>query len=110
MPQRQADRHRGPEHGHGHARRETDRRDDGRDSGQAGPVERVLHPIVDPKAEKKTTPLAKGLPAGPGGACGQLSSPRPDAVDWAAKGEKVILVREETNPEDVEGMRRPRAS
>ena len=46
--------------------------------------------------------LAKGLPAGPGGATGKAVFTAQDAVDWAAKGEKVVLVREETNPEDVE--------
>jgi pyruvate,orthophosphate dikinase len=50
-------------------------------------------------------PLVKGLPAGPGGATGQIVFSAPDAVDWVKQGKKVILVREETNPEDVEGMR-----
>ncbi len=49
--------------------------------------------------------MAKGLPAGPGGATGQIVFSANDAVEWAKQGKKVILVREETNPEDVEGMR-----
>jgi len=68
-------------------------------------LDELLHPIVDPDVEKSTTLLAKGLPAGPGGATGKAVFTAQDAVDWAAKGEKVVLVREETNPEDVEGMR-----
>ena len=68
-------------------------------------LDELLHPIVDPKVEAKTTPLAKGLPAGPGGACGQIVFTASDAVKWTKDGKTVILVREETNPEDVEGMR-----
>lgn len=68
-------------------------------------LDELLHPIVDPDVEKNTTLLAKGLPAGPGGATGKAVFTAQDAVDWAAKGETVVLVREETNPEDVEGMR-----
>ena len=68
-------------------------------------LDELLHPIVDPDVEKITPILAKGLPAGPGGATGKAVFTAQDAVDWAAKGEKVVLVREETNPEDVEGMR-----
>jgi len=68
-------------------------------------LDELLHPIVDPEAEKGAKVLAKGLPAGPGGACGQIVFTAADAVEWAKQGRKVILVREETNPEDVEGMR-----
>lgn len=68
-------------------------------------LDELLHPIVDPSAEKNLTPLAKGLPAGPGGACGAIVFTAKDAVEEAKKGKQVILVREETNPEDVEGMR-----
>ena len=68
-------------------------------------LDELLHPIVNPEAEKSTKILAKGLPAGPGGATGKAVFTAQDAVNWAAKGEKVVLVREETNPEDVEGMR-----
>jgi pyruvate,orthophosphate dikinase len=68
-------------------------------------LDELLHPLVDPAAEKAATPLAKGLPAGPGGARGQVVFTASDAVAWAKLGRKVILVREETNPEDVEGMR-----
>ena len=68
-------------------------------------LDELLHPILDPASEKKATVIAKGLPAGPGGSVGQIVFTAEDAVEWAAAGKKVILVREETNPEDVEGMR-----
>jgi len=68
-------------------------------------LDELLHPIIDPKEEAKLKPLAKGLPAGPGGASAQIVFNSVDAVAWAKKGRKVILVREETNPEDIEGMR-----
>lgn len=65
----------------------------------------LLHPIIDPAAELKVKPFAKGLPAGPGGASGQIVFTSQQAVEWEKKGKRVILVREETNPEDIEGMR-----
>ena len=68
-------------------------------------LDELLHPIVDPNSEKKATPIVKGLPAGPGAAVGKIVFTAEDAVAWTRKGEKVILVRKETNPEDVEGMR-----
>jgi len=68
-------------------------------------LDELLHPVVDPAEEKKNEPVAKGLPAGPGGAAGQIVFTAADAVQWAKQGKKTILVREETNPEDVEGMR-----
>ncbi|MDD5518594.1 MAG: pyruvate, phosphate dikinase [Candidatus Omnitrophica bacterium] len=68
-------------------------------------LDELLHPIIDPKAEGLNKPLVKGLPAGPGGACGQIVFNAKDAVEWKLQGKKVILLREETNPEDVEGMR-----
>ncbi len=68
-------------------------------------LDELLHPLVDPAAEAATTILAKGLPAGPGGARGQISMTSEGAVAAAAAGNSVILVRDETNPEDVEGMR-----
>ena len=68
-------------------------------------LDELLHPIVDPAAEKKAEPFVSGLPAGPGGAHGQIVFTSADAVAWAKQGKQVILVREETNPEDVEGMR-----
>lgn len=68
-------------------------------------LDELLHPIVDPAAEKKAKAIAKGLPAGPGGASGQIVFTADEAVEWAKKGKVVILVREETNPEDVAGMR-----
>jgi pyruvate, orthophosphate dikinase len=68
-------------------------------------LDELLHPICDPSAEKKVSPIVKGLPAGPGAAVGKVVFTAEDAVAWFRKGIKVILVREETNPEDVEGMR-----
>ncbi len=65
----------------------------------------LLHPVVDPEEEKTAFVVAEGLPAGPGGAFGQIVFTAEDAVLWARKNKKVILVREETNPEDIEGMR-----
>jgi pyruvate,orthophosphate dikinase len=72
-------------------------------------LDELLHPIIDPKAEKDYTPIGKGLPAGPGGANGMIVFSAEDAVEWAKQGKKVIIVREETNPEDVEGMRAAQA-
>ncbi len=69
----------------------------------------LLLPMLDPEVEKITKPLAKGLPAGPGGAKGRVVFSSNDAVEWAHKGEKVILVREETSPEDVDGMHKSQA-
>ncbi len=69
----------------------------------------LLLPMLDPKAELVTKPIAKGLPAGPGGAKGRVVFSSNDAVEWAHKGEKVILVREETSPEDVDGMHKSQA-
>jgi pyruvate,orthophosphate dikinase len=68
-------------------------------------LDELLHPICDPSAENKVKPAVKGLPAGPGAAVGKVVFTAEDAVVWFRKGEKVILLREETNPEDVEGMR-----
>ena len=65
----------------------------------------LLLPVLDPKDEKKATLITKGLPAGPGGAVGQIVFTSEKAVALRAKGVSTILVREETNPEDVEGMR-----
>lgn len=65
----------------------------------------LLYPILDPEEEKKKTPIAQGLPAGPGGSVGQIVFTQEDAVEWANQGKNVILVREETSPEDIEGMR-----
>lgn len=69
----------------------------------------LLLPMLDPAAEKSAKLIAKGLPAGPGGAKGRVVFTSEDAVAWAAKGEKVILVREETSPEDVDGMHKAQA-
>ncbi|MGE5299936.1 MAG: pyruvate, phosphate dikinase [Acidobacteriota bacterium] len=67
-------------------------------------LDELLHPSVDPSAEKKAVELAKGLPAGPGGALGKVVFTADDAEEWAKRGEMVILVRNETSPEDVHGM------
>jgi pyruvate,orthophosphate dikinase len=69
----------------------------------------LLLPMLDPKAELATRPIAKGLPAGPGGAKGRVVFTSEEAVAWAGRGEKVILVREETSPEDVDGMHKAQA-
>ena len=60
--------------------------------------------MLDAESEKKSELLAKGLPAGPGGATGRIVFSADDAEEWHKKGEKVILVRDETSPEDVHGM------
>ncbi|NOX87664.1 MAG: pyruvate, phosphate dikinase [Calditrichaeota bacterium] len=65
-------------------------------------LDQLLHPTFDPKAEKKV--IAKGLPASPGAATGRIVFHAEDAEEWADKGEKVILVRIETSPEDIGGM------
>ena len=69
----------------------------------------LLHPVVDPEHEKTSIKIAEGLPAGPGGAVGQIVFTSEDAVKWAKTDKDVILVREETNPEDIEGMRAAKA-
>ncbi|MDB5278018.1 MAG: pyruvate, phosphate dikinase [Ferruginibacter sp.] len=69
----------------------------------------LLLPMLDPEVQKVTKPVAKGLPAGPGGAKGRVVFSSADAVEWAGRGEKVILVREETSPEDVDGMHKAQA-
>ena len=68
-------------------------------------LDELLHPMLDPKAEKRASALAKGLPAGPGGGVGQIVFTADDAESWAKQGKQVILVRDETSPEDVHGMR-----
>ena len=67
-------------------------------------LDELLHPICNPDAEKKVKTVVKGLPAGPGAAVGKVVFTAEDAVAWFRKGEKVILLREETNPEDVEAV------
>ena len=67
-------------------------------------LDEVLHPILDPASEKKAPVLAQGLPASPGGAVGQIVFTSEDAIEYMKKGKKCILVREETSPEDIDGM------
>jgi len=67
-------------------------------------LDELLHPMIDPESEKTANVLAKGLPAGPGGAKGRLTFTADDAESWHQNGEEVILIREETSPEDVHGM------
>ena len=67
-------------------------------------LDTLLHPQFDAKALKAATPIGKGLGASPGAACGKIVFTAEDAVEWAAKGEKVVLVRLETSPEDITGM------
>lgn len=76
---------------------------------QPSQLDELLHPIIDPAAEATAKIFTKGLPAGPGGASGQVVFTSADAVAWAKEGKRVILVREETNPEDIEGMRAAQA-
>ena len=68
-------------------------------------LDALLHPTFDPKALKAATPIGKALPASPGAACGKIVFTAEDAKAWAEKGEKVVLVRLETSPEDIEGMK-----
>ena len=65
----------------------------------------LLHPQFDPAALKAAPPVGKALPASPGAACGKIVYSAEDAKEWAARGEKVVLVRLETSPEDIEGMK-----
>ena len=67
-------------------------------------LDELLHPMLDSEAEKNAPLLGKGLPAGPGGASGRIVFTADDAEQWHKNGEKVILIREETSPEDVHGM------
>ncbi len=67
-------------------------------------IDQLLHPRFDEKAEKEALCLAKGLPASPGAASGKIYFTAADAVDASEQGEKTILVREETSPEDLAGM------
>ncbi|MBI1193971.1 MAG: pyruvate, phosphate dikinase, partial [Bacteroidetes bacterium] len=69
----------------------------------------LLLPMLDPEAERSSNVIAKGLPAGPGGAIGRVVFTSEEAVEWASRGEKVILVREETSPEVVDGMHKAEA-
>ncbi len=68
-------------------------------------LDALLHPQFDAEALKKASPVAKALAASPGAACGRIVFTAEDAKEWAARGEKVVLVRLETSPEDIEGMK-----
>ena len=68
-------------------------------------LDTLLHPQFDAKELKKATPIGKGLGASPGAACGKVVFSAEDAEAWKAKGEKVVLVRLETSPEDITGMK-----
>ena len=68
-------------------------------------LDALLHPTFDTAALKAATPIAKALGAAPGAACGKIVFTADDAVEWAARGEKVVLVRLETSPEDITGMK-----
>ena len=68
-------------------------------------LDTLLHPQFDAKALKAATPAGKGLGASPGAACGKVVFSAEDAVEWNKKGEKVVLVRLETSPEDITGMK-----
>jgi len=68
-------------------------------------LDTLLHPQFDAKALKEAAPVAQALAASPGAACGKIVFTAEDAKEWALKGEKVVLVRLETSPEDIEGMK-----
>ena len=68
-------------------------------------LDTLLHPQFAPAALKAAAPVGKALPASPGAACGKIVYSAEDAKEWAARGEKVVLVRLETSPEDIEGMK-----
>ena len=68
-------------------------------------LDTLLQPQFDAAALKAATPVGKALPASPGAACGKIVYTAEDAKEWAARGEKVVLVRLETSPEDIEGMK-----
>ena len=68
-------------------------------------LDALLHPTFDTAALKAATPIAKALGAAPGAACGKIVFTADDAVEWAERGEKVVLVRLETSPEDITGMK-----
>ena len=68
-------------------------------------LDTLLHPQFDAEALKKAVPMAKALGASPGAACGKIVFTAEDAKEWAERGEKVVLVRLETSPEDIEGMK-----
>ena len=68
-------------------------------------LDTLLHPQFDAKALKAASPIGKALPASPGAACGRVVFTADDAKEWNEKGEKVVLVRLETSPEDIEGMK-----
>ncbi len=65
-------------------------------------LDQLLHPMIDPKAKK--IEISKGLPASPGAGSGQIVFNAEDATEWKADGKKIVLVRQETSPEDIEGM------
>ncbi len=68
-------------------------------------LEQLLHPIFDPAERRKYETVAKGIPASPGAACGEVVFEADDAVAWTQKGKRVLLVRMETSPDDVHGMK-----
>jgi pyruvate,orthophosphate dikinase len=74
---------------------------------EPGHLDQLLHPQIDPKAG--TSPVAKGLPASPGAASGKVVFTAGDAVSWAERGEDVVLIRNETSPDDIDGMHSARA-
>lgn len=71
---------------------------------EANQLDALLHPMFDPEELKKAQPVTAALPASPGAACGQIVFSADEAIEEVAKGKKVILVRLETSPEDIQGM------
>ncbi len=71
---------------------------------EPGALDQLLHPVFDPEEKEKHEVLAKGLAASPGAAAGQVVFSSDEAVEWKSKGKKIILVRDETSPDDIHGM------
>ena len=71
---------------------------------QPNHIQEMMHPSFNPNSEKKSIVLTSGLPAGPGCAVGRAVFTSEDAENWAKKGQNIILIREETSPEDIHGM------
>ncbi|MDR0540227.1 MAG: pyruvate, phosphate dikinase [Spirochaetaceae bacterium] len=71
---------------------------------EPGHLDQLLHPMIDPKAKKSAAAITKGLNASPGAACGRIVFTANEAEEWHKKGQKVLLVRQNTSPEDIGGM------
>ena len=97
----------GVPHRRGHGQRKADQQGRGVERIKSEDIERLFYPVIDPKVDKKSLQsriLGTGIDAVPGAAVGKVVFSAQEAEEWAEKGEKVILVRRETSPEDVGGM------